>query len=135
MSNRHFALKAVAAAFCFVGALSVVDMALELARGYVSLNLGVLALFVGVGLFRHSHPWRVAAVVCACLTVVASLALGVALLVGGQPIVYTGWEKAGTLPFSAGVAFAVLGFAIGLWQLWVLTRPQVKQLFQPANVA
>lgn len=132
MDNGHFALKSVVAFFCLAGALSFIEMALAVAQGNISLNFGVLVLFVGIGLLRHRRAWQIAALVCACLTAVASSAFGVFLLVSGQSIAYSGWGRAGTLPHSAGLAFAVLGLAVGLWQFWVLTRPRVKQLFQLA---
>jgi len=135
VNNGHFALKAVAVVFCLFGALAAVDMALDVARGNISLNLGILGLFIGVGLLRYSRPWRVAALVCACLTAVASSVLGVAALISEQPIVYSGWGQTGTLPSFVGPAIAAVGLAIALWQLWVLTRPQVRQLFQLANAA
>ena len=135
MHNGHLALRAVAIVFFLIGSLSAIDMAIDLARGHISLNFGVLAFLVGVGLLRHRAAWRVVALVCACLSVVASLVLGAALLVGDRPIVYSGWGHAGALPASTGLVFALLALAVGIWQLWVLTRPRVRQLFQPAKSA
>ena len=135
MGNGYFALKAVAVVFFLVGALSAVDMAFDLARGNISLNLGVLGFFVGAGLLRHSRPWRVVALVLACLAIAASLVLGIVMLVSDQPIVYSGWGQAGTLPSAAGLPFAAIVLAVGLWQLWVLTRPRIRRLFQPAHAA
>jgi len=46
------ALKIVAALFVLSGVLAAVEVLVLLARGHVSLNLGILCIFVGYGLLR-----------------------------------------------------------------------------------
>lgn len=133
MGNERSALWGVAAVFFLVGVLSLTDMVFGLVRGNLSINLGVLGFFVGAGLLRHSRPWWIAALVCAGLTSVASLLLAVAVLASSGPIAYSGGGHEGTLPAAAAVGLGVLGVALGLWQLRVLTRPSVKQRFQTAT--
>ena len=47
------ALKIVAALFVLSGVLAAVEVLVLLARGHVSLNLGILCIFVGYGRFAY----------------------------------------------------------------------------------
>jgi hypothetical protein len=54
----------------------------------------------------------------------------VMLLATDQPLRYTILGRdMGEAPKAAGVVAVVVGFALTLWQYWVLTRPRVRQLF------
>lgn len=123
-------LKVVAVLFFLVGLFSAIDVLIRLTQGSLFLNLGVLGLFIGVGLMRYSRGWRTCALVFLWLAMIGFPLIGVAMLVVDQPPEYTvSGRKMGEAPKAAGVAVAVVGFALALWQYWVLTRPPVRRLF------
>ena len=124
------ALKVVAVLFILGGLSSAIDVLIRLTQGSLFLNFGVLGLFIGPGLLRYSRGWRTCALVFLWLGMVGFPLAAVLVLATDQPLRYTVFgQQMGEAPKGAGVAVAALGFALALWQYWVLTRPRVRQLF------
>jgi hypothetical protein len=123
-------LKVVAALFILGGLSSAIDVLIRLTQGSLFLNLGVLGLFIGIGLLRYSRGWRTCALVFLWLAMIGLPLAAVLLLATDQPLRYTILGRdMGEAPKAAGVVAVVVGFALTLWQYWVLTRPRVRQLF------
>jgi hypothetical protein len=113
-------LKIVAGLFIFEGVCAAIWTLLSLMHGRVYLpgDLGILGLFIGPGLLRFSRGWRTCALVFLWITLVATSIVALLLLISRKPI------NVGALGW-----LAVRGFVPALWQSWVLTRPNVRALF------
>lgn len=138
MSDRPPApasLKIVAALFILGGLSSALDALIRLTQGTLFLNLGILGLFIGIGLLRYSRGWRVCALVFLWLAMVGFPLAGFLLVATDQPVRFTLFgQEVSEVPKTAGVAVAgvavaAVGFALALWRYRVLTRPRVRQLF------
>src|SRR5438128_6680105 len=57
-------LKVVAWVFLIFGILSAIEIISSLVAGKLSLNFGVLGIFIGRGLLRLSPGWRTVALIC-----------------------------------------------------------------------
>ena len=128
-------LKVVAGLFILGGLAACIEMLLAPLSGRLSINTGVIALFIGWGLLRLKPVWRTWTLVVSGLCMIA-MALAVLFILNfGGPLDFTvfGW-KYGSLPRSTMVALfvalCVAYFALGAWQLWVLTRPPIAALFR-----
>jgi hypothetical protein len=123
-------LKIVAGLFILGGLSSAIDVLIRLTQGSLFLNLGVFGLFIGLGLLRYSRGWRTCALAFLWLAMIGFPLAAVVMLATDQPLRYavSGLET-GDVPKALGVAVAVGGFALALWQYWVLTRPRVRRLF------
>jgi hypothetical protein len=123
-------LKVVAGLFFLFGLGSAVEVLIRLAQGSIYLNIGVLGLFIGAGLLRYDRGWRTCALVFLWLGMIGFPLAAVLLLATPLPLSFTLFgQQMGEAPKGAGVAVAALGFALALWQYWVLTRPRVRRLF------
>jgi hypothetical protein len=94
------------------------------------LDLDVLGLFIGPGLLRFSRGWRTCALVLLWITFVGTLHLTLMSLSSHWPIDFIVFGH-NTGPASQGTVLAIgaLGFALALWEYWVLTRPDIRALF------
>ena len=124
-------LKVVAVLFILSGVASLVDVILSLFQGTLNFNLGVLGLFIGMGLLRLNPTWRVWALVFTWIAIIGAPIIGLLFLFLPGPLNFTLFgQPAGQAPKAAGVAVAAVIFLVALWQLRVLTRPDVRELFQ-----
>ena len=128
--NLPLSLKIVAVLFIIQGVFSVIEMLFSLVRLQSYMNLGVLGLFIAPGLLRLSRDWRTCALVFICLWLIFLPIFGVFLLAIDAPFT---WNLFG-IPFGsaskqAALLVAAAIFALHLWQLRVLTRPDVRDLF------
>lgn len=127
------ALRVVAGLFVFSGVCAVIEVVVSLFHSHLNLNLGVLSLWIGPGLLRHNRTWRTWALVFLWfaligLPVFCLLALGRGALdfkFFGVPV--------GQIPTAVGFAFAIPIFLLTLWQYRVLTRPDIKYLFERSS--
>ncbi len=127
-------LKVVAGLFTAAGISALVEIIVSLVRGHVSINLGVVALLIGPGLLRLSKTWRRWALFFTWATMI-SAALCVALFLGAPGAL--GFklfgQRVGEAPKGLAIALAVATFLLALWQYWVLTRPDVRELFRSST--
>jgi hypothetical protein len=127
--KQPISLIVVAALFILIGAGAVWDIASDLVRGRVDLDLTAISLFIGIGLLRRQERWRR----CALLVITMGFALvvlftGVGLSVVGRLTAF-GHEFA-----AADRSWDVLGVALVTtsvlgWMHWVLTLRSIRQLF------
>ncbi|GIW29989.1 MAG: hypothetical protein KatS3mg071_0163 [Meiothermus sp.] len=123
-------LKIVAALFIVSGVFSALDIVFSLFRGSLNLDLGVLFIFVGLGLLRLQPLWHTLALLFTGLTLVGILVFLIWVILDSRPPSLEVFGQ--TVNHSAREVALVLGalyFALEAWKLYVLTRRDVKQLF------
>lgn len=123
-------LKIVAGLFIFFGASTIIEVVVALLRGHLNLNLGVLSLFVGLGLLRYSRGWRTCGLVFLWIAMISALFAGVLFFATDAPTHFAVFgQKVGDAPQALGVLFAAGVFGLAVWQYRVLTRPAIRALF------
>jgi hypothetical protein len=130
------ALAIVGVLFILSGLNSILMIGWQLVFGHrFNIDLGVINLWVGLGLLRAKARWRLVALVM--------LWVGFAIAVGGLAYVVFGSPTAEatffTLPLGIAarpivIAFLVASFAVMVWQYRVLQRPDVRVLFERNEV-
>jgi hypothetical protein len=124
------ALVVVACLFIFGGVSCAIEMIATLARGGLSINLGVVNLFIGLGLLRRNPRSRSWALVFTWIGLVGAVILGLIVLFGPAPDLRLFGRTVGPAPKPLAIIM-MLGWALfQLWQYWVLTRPDVQDLFR-----
>ena len=109
----------------------VLAVAVALQRRSIAISTGLLEVPIGLGLLHRSSLWhRVALVVLLVGLVVtpAVLLLNMQSLRFGVDAFYLHYASRSPSAVLAAVAVA---YAVVIWQLWVLTRHDVRQLFDP----
>ena len=108
----------------------MVDTLVALAQSEIILNLGVLGVFIGLGLLKLRSGWRTCALFFVWLTFILIPFFCLVLFASGTPAAlgfFGIWIS--TLPNSLALLVALFYFSVALWVYSVLTRPQVRQLF------
>lgn len=128
-------LRLVALLFLFCGICAVIDMIASAAHNNVNLDFGFLGIPAYFGLHRLSNGWRFYAMFCSWLCILFSPVL--ALLSFSAP--YATINILG-IPGPAVPSFVMIGpcffwMALAIWQLKVLTRPDVVELFTVASIS
>lgn len=126
-------LKIVAFLFMIEGLYSVITVVVAFMHGLILINLGVLGLLIGPGLLRCSNGWRICAFAYILFSLVSTLIIALILMANvphdynalGQYVVRTAQEY--------GLPMAAVVFLLSLWQLFVLTRPKIRMLFEIEN--
>jgi hypothetical protein len=125
-------LKIVAWLLILDGVRAAIETLLDLSHGRVFIQFDFVDIFVGWGLLRLRPGWRTFALVIAWLNLLAALvaALFLATHSGTMKFVILGrfhWS------FTNGVLSLLIipFFAFFIWEIWVLMRPDVRQLFFP----
>lgn len=125
-------LKVVAALFILTGISSLIEILVSLQHHRISLNFGILGLFIGPGLLRCSPTWRAWALACTWIALAGIPLAGLIFLLAPGPLHFRLFgQDVGDAPKVAGVALLIPAFLIALWQYRVLTRPDVHALFRP----
>ncbi|MFH5802851.1 hypothetical protein [Alienimonas sp. DA493] len=125
------ALKVVAWLFIITGALAAWDVLAALLNGRISLNFGVLGLFIGPGLLRLSSGWRTCGLVLLWIEMILIPLAILALVASGGPLDVTlSGEPAGEAPLLVGLGVVGALLALVVWEYRVLTRPDVRRLFE-----
>ena len=125
-------VRLTAALFILGGLHAAVDMFLALFNGDLHLNIGMVGLFIGVGLLRERRPWRTWALALIWIRLLAT-PISTLMLLSGD----TWWRIflfGRSLDYQSdglwlGLVWSSAWFVISLWQYRVLTRPDVRQLF------
>jgi hypothetical protein len=122
-------LRAVAWVFVAFGILAAIEIIVALTQNRVSINFGVLGIFVGRGLLRVRPGWRTCGLVF----------IWIALI--GAPLFALGsFCTRGVVRFNSHVIGGAEGkiialllcggiFLLHVWEYSVLTRPDVRRLF------
>jgi len=124
-------LKVVAFLFILSGIFSIIEIIVSLMHNSISINFGALILFVGLGLLRLSRGWRTCALALLWLAMVSTPLFAIFVIATSEPIDFNLFgQKIG----HASKVFVIVSvapiFALEVWQYRVLTRPDVRRLFE-----
>jgi hypothetical protein len=129
-ASLPISLKIVAVLFILGGISSMVDIIIALLNHTISLNVGILGLFIGGGLLRLSRGWRTCGLVFLWIAIVlCPIIVAAFILVSRLPEVTVLGQHTGTISMEIALAFAAIAYALVLWQYHVLTRPDIRRLF------
>ncbi|MDQ6893991.1 MAG: hypothetical protein M3167_15065 [Acidobacteriota bacterium] len=122
-------VRIVAVLFLIAGVAAVVQMILT--RVLEVGTTGLLALPTGIGLLRYSNAWRIVALVILWISLaVFIIAMGM-WLVNGSAVSVTFWVRS-----PAVIAVLIfLSFSLTVWEIRVLTRPDVRRSFELGDPA
>lgn len=123
-------LKVVAWLFIIGGIWAVIEVLVALTQSRISINFGVLGLFIGPGLLKLRPGWRTCALVFLWIGLIGFPIIFLLGLSGKVPAYFemfgvklaripSWWVSVGVVPF----------FLLVLWQYRVLTRPDIRRLF------
>src|ERR1043165_3751622 len=126
------ALTVVAWLFILGGIGSIISIIGDLAvNRRLDFDVGVIDLWIGLGLLRGAEKWRRWAVFMVIVGLVIGMLFFVFLIFGpaapelkvfGRPIM--------TIPRGAMMVAVALLVALTLWQGWALRRPDVREIFK-----
>jgi hypothetical protein len=129
-SRIPVALKMVAILFIVAGVLAIVEIVIALMRNHLNINLGVLNLFIGLGLLRLSRGWRTCALVFLWIAIIGLPIVAVVFLGSDVPLELKLFgQKIGHASKGLATTFVAVLFVVVLWQYWVLTRADIRKLF------
>jgi len=135
--ERPRALTVCAALFIAYGVFAALEVLVGLFRNHVSINFGVLAIFIGYGLMRCDQMWRTWALVCLWAFMILTPVLSAAMVIapGDRWVFFLGAPVALLGGTSADAVVLMLGsgvFAVSYWQYRTLVDPSIKMLFTNA---
>lgn len=121
-------LKIVAYLFIVFGAFAAIDMVLALFNNRLSINLGAIGIFVGIGLLQLKQIWWKVAFFLICLGLVFTPIMLFFSFFRPMPVNFFSMRSD---PYSVlpGILVSIFAFAITCWQYKVLNSPAVRQLF------
>jgi len=124
-------LKVVAWIYLFQGVCSLVAMVVGWILGHGTIDLGVINLLIGWGLLDLKAGWRSCALIFLWITLIVAPLGAVLLLIASHPATFKIFGvPVGILSTDVMGAFLALVFFLALWQYRVLTRPDVRALFE-----
>ena len=127
-------LKIVAVLFIFGGVCAAIDVVASLMHSHISINFGVLGLFIGPGLLRFSRGWRTCALVFLWIGLIGVPIIALLFLAHQGPLDFRVFgQKVGHASKGLGLAAAGLAFVLALWQYRVLTRSDIRERFGVGN--
>ena len=123
-------VRIVAVIFLAEGLIAVFEM-VQTRR--LAFGPGLLELATGIGLLRYRNGWRIFAVVILWLTIVLAVFAGAIAIFRGEHL----WAVVVAPVQSNAVAVMLLIVILGLmlWQVRVLTRPEVRRAFELGDPA
>jgi hypothetical protein len=124
----------VAVLFIVPGCIAAWDIGSGLHTQSFRLNLCILGLSVGIGLLRLRSQWRVVALIMIWVPFILGACLGIVALFGQFTIPshakFFGYELTGISRLVATIVACTLIPILLVWMSRVLTRSDVKALFQ-----
>lgn len=121
-------LKIVAYLFIIGGICAAIEVVMALLESRISINLGVLGLFIGQGLLRFNPRSRAWALFFIWLGLIIMPIAAVLFLFTPGDWNFFGM-KAGQAPPGVGFVFSSALFALTYWQYKVLTNREIRRLF------
>lgn len=125
-----FALRLVAVLFILSGMDAALKMVFALLAGMLKLDVGLLGIWIGLGLMRRHPAARTWALVYLWLAGLASLAVTALFVSRGGPFEFRIFGVlVGHVPLSVALATAGLLLVLLIWQYRVLKRSDVRRIF------
>ena len=121
-------LQIVAWLFIIGGICSAIDMIMSPFYGRISINFGVLTIFIGRGLLRFNPRSLSWAMFFTWLGLILTPIFAAIFLVTPGNLTLFG-VKVGQAPPGLGFVFCIVLFALVCWQYCVLTSHQIRKLF------
>jgi len=123
-------LTVVALLFILGGISAVIEIVVSLMHNHLNINFGVLGLFIGPGLLRLSRGWRTCALVFTWIALIGVPIIALLFIAARGPLDFKIFgQVVGQTSKALGLLVAGVVFIIAVWQYWVLTRSDVKELF------
>jgi hypothetical protein len=124
------ALRAVGYFTILTGIATLLTVLVDLAKGHLSINIGVLQIPAGFGILRLSRGWRTFQLWMLWFGMIGFGIASLILLFGGSFPTFTIYGRSAT-HWGREIALAICTIAGGvlIWQYRVLTRPDVRRLF------
>ncbi len=129
------ALKIVSGLFVLYGFWAVYDMVLGMLVGSIRPNFGIFCLLIGPGLLGRSEIARVCALAVTVVLMVFTLDALARYVADKPPWVGVPllWRFIGHFQGAMRTLYvlsaATFFFALNVWQVWVLMRPDVRRHF------
>ncbi len=121
----------VSTLFILQGCAAALEVILSVMHGTININLGVLGIFIGSGLLGLRPGWRTCALVFIWIGLIGIPLVSIIMLVLPGPLdLSILGQKVGQTPKELFVPIAVLLFCLYLWIYRVLTRHDIRKLFQ-----
>ena len=113
-----------------MGIFALVDVIMSLLLNRISINFGVLGLFIGPGLLALRPGWRSCAIVIFWISMIGLPIVAFFMLGHYGPLELKVFgQKVGYASKSFGLALVILFFFLTVWQYRVLTDPGIRRLF------
>ena len=128
--NILIPLKIVAWLFIISGILAFIEILITLMKGHISLDFGVLGLFIGYGLLKLSRGWRTCALIYLWIFFIGMPTISILYITqpsGGFNVHIFGQPLARN-PYVI-LYFNVIFILLSLWIYRILTRAETKSLF------
>jgi hypothetical protein len=118
--------------FIAFGILSAADIVWGAFHDRVSINFGILGIFIGRGLLRRSGSWVGVAMIALWLDMIGSVVIVLTILFGAFAIRDSASGRIiprRIVEATTIVAICVALFIYGHWQYRLLTSPAVRRLY------
>ena len=132
-------LTVVAILFILSGISAAIEIVVSLIRNHLNLIfelllnliLGILMIFIGSGLIRLIRGWRTCALVFNWIAIIGLPIIALLIITVRAPLNFKIFGQVVGHPTKGlGLLMEGIQFAVVLWVNHVLTRPDVKELFQ-----
>ena len=133
--------KVLVGIYLCLGFSSIVLGVLSALQGSFYVNVTLLYLIIGIGLFRRTQPWRTFGVVFSVLEGLGACKVGLDVSISWEGYKDL-WRNMAEMNVGAKwvtlafYALPILCFAISafsIWSIFVLTRPKLRALFESNN--
>ena len=121
-------LKVVAYLFIIIGVLSLLEVVLAILVYRISINIGIIGIFIGIGLLRLSPLAYTWAKIFTCINFIYLLSLIVLFLTRYQELRLLN-QNIATAPLYYVLPSSIAAISLVGWQYFVLVSRKVKRLF------
>ncbi|GMV91593.1 MAG: hypothetical protein AMXMBFR82_13710 [Candidatus Hydrogenedentota bacterium] len=130
------ALRIVATIHLVVGVLAAIKFFVLLSQNTFSIQFGILGIPIYFGLLHYRNGWRICSLVLLWFGMIGLPIIGLIALVSHAPAYFELFGiKVAQIPRILVVFWVIPFFALAVWQYRVLTRADIRVLFeQPGTV-
>jgi hypothetical protein len=110
--------------------LSILQVILDFLHSKITINTGLLGVFIGPGLLRFRPGWRTCALVLLWIGMIFTpIAVIFMLSANGAINVDILGLKMGDAPMPVGFVMAAFWFGLTVWEYRVLVREDIRKMF------